>query len=95
MVPLIVIRPEPGCSATVAAGRAAGLDVHGHPLIAIRPRSWQTPDPAQFDALLAGSANVFRHGGPGLAGLKRLPVYAVGETTAAAARASPRVARRW
>lgn len=88
MVPLIVIRPEPGCSATVAAGRAAGLDVHGHPLFAIRPRSWQTPDPAQFDALLAGSANVFRHGGPGLAGLKRLPVYAVGETTAAAARAA-------
>lgn len=88
MVPLIVIRPEPGCSATVAAGRAAGLEVHGHPLFAVRPRSWQAPDPAQFDAVMAGSANVFRHGGPGLAGLKRLPVYAVGETTAAAARAA-------
>lgn len=88
MVPLIVIRPEPGCSATVAAGRTAGLDVHGHPLFAVAARSWQAPDPAQFDAVLAGSANVFRHGGPGLAGLRRLPVYAVGETTAAAARAA-------
>lgn len=86
MVPLVVIRPEPGCTATVAAARAAGLDVQGHPLFAIRPRSWQAPDPARFDAVLAGSANVFRHGGPGLAGLKRLPVYAVGETTGAAAR---------
>lgn len=88
MVPLVVIRPEPGCTATVTAARAAGLDVQGHPLFAVRPRSWQAPDPARFDAVLAGSANVFRQGGPGLAGLKRLPVYAVGETTGAAARAA-------
>lgn len=88
MVPLIVIRPEPGCSATVAAATAAGLDVHGYPLFAVRPCSWQAPDPARFDALLAGSANVFRHGGTGLAGLLGLPVYAVGETTASAARAA-------
>lgn len=88
MVPLVVIRPQPGCSATVAAAAAAQLDVHGHPLFAVTPRSWQAPDPAQFDAVLAGSANVFRHGGPGLAALRHLPVYAVGETTAAAARAA-------
>lgn len=88
MIPLIVIRPQPGCSATVAAAEAARIETYGHPLFAVRPRSWEAPDPARFAALLAGSANVFRHGGHGLAAVKRLPVYAVGETTAAAARAA-------
>ncbi|MDP3908432.1 uroporphyrinogen-III synthase [Novosphingobium sp.] len=88
MVPLVVIRPQPGCNATVAAAAAAGLDVRSHPLFTIVPCSWQAPDPARFSALLAGSANVFRHGGRGLAALRHLPVYAVGETTAAAARAA-------
>lgn len=86
MVPLIVIRPEPGCSATVMAARAAGLDAHGFPLFTITPRSWALPPGSAFDALLAGSANAFRHGGAGLAALRGLPVYAVGDSTAGAAR---------
>lgn len=86
MVPLVVIRPEPGCSATVAAARAAGLDAAGHPLFAVAARSWQAPPPGNYDAVLAGSANVFRHGGPALAAYRTLPVLAVGETTAMAAR---------
>ncbi|WP_088306675.1 uroporphyrinogen-III synthase [Novosphingobium sp. B 225] len=86
MVPLIVIRPEPGCAATAEAARALGLETVAQPLFAIEPRSWQAPLAADFDALLIGSANVLRHGGRGLDALKNLPVYAVGETTAQAAR---------
>jgi len=86
MLPLIVIRPEPGCTATVSAARAAGLDPHGFPLFAVVARSWQAPPPDQFDALLLGSANALRAAGPGLAALRHLPAYCVGETTAAAAR---------
>lgn len=88
MVPLVVIRPEPGCSASVAAARKAYLEVHGFPLFDIAAKSWEAPQPDQFDALLVGSANVFRHGGPGLRALTALPVLAVGDTTAEAARAA-------
>lgn len=87
-LPLIVIRPEPGAAATLAAARAMGLDARAFPLFAIDPVDWQAPDPAAFDVVLAGSANVFRHGGPALKDLVRLPVHAVGETTAEAARAA-------
>lgn len=88
MSPLIVIRPEPGNSATVAAARAAGLETHGFALFSVSPRRWEAPDPARFDAMLAGSANVFRHGGSALAALRSLSVYAVGDSTAEAARAA-------
>lgn len=86
MVPLIVIRPEPGCDATLAAARALRLETHGFPLFEVVPRSWEAPPPGQFDAILGGSGNAFRHAGKGLSLLHGLPVYAVGETTARAAR---------
>ncbi|MFC6911620.1 uroporphyrinogen-III synthase [Novosphingobium lubricantis] len=86
-LPLIVIRPEPGNAATLAAARAAGITAIAAPLFAIAPVDWTVPE-AAFDAILVGSANVFRHGGPGLAALRTLPVIAVGEATAAAARAA-------
>ncbi|MFM5948402.1 MAG: uroporphyrinogen-III synthase [Novosphingobium sp.] len=86
-VPLVIIRPEPGCSASLATARTMpGLEIHGHPLFEVNPRSWEAIAPDQIDALLIGSPAVFRHGGRGLAVLKGLPVYAVGEVTAAAAR---------
>jgi uroporphyrinogen-III synthase len=88
MVPLVVIRPEPGCSASVGAARAARMEAHGYPLFEVSAKSWEAVSPAGFDALLIGSANVFRHGGPGLRALTALPVLAVGETTAEAARAA-------
>jgi uroporphyrinogen-III synthase len=87
-LPLIVIRPEPGATATVAAARELGLSALAFPLFEVTPVPWQAPDPADFDLILAGSANVFRHGGDGLAALAGLPVHAVGEATAAAARAT-------
>jgi uroporphyrinogen-III synthase len=86
-LPLIVVRPEPGNAVTLAAARQRGLDAHGFPLFNITPMPWRVPDGA-FDAILAGSANLFRHGGPQLAALTSVPVMAVGATTAEAARAS-------
>lgn len=85
MTPLLILRPEPGNAASVAAARALGLEAIGAPLFAIVPVS--SPLPAgPFDAVLAGSANAFRHGGDVLAELTDLPVFAVGEATATAAR---------
>jgi uroporphyrinogen-III synthase len=84
-LPVVAIRAEPGCSATVAAGRDFGLDILPVPLAEIRPVEWSLPD-GEFDALLLGSANALRHGGPAVDNLVDKPVYAVGETTAAVAR---------
>lgn len=49
--------------------------------------AWSLPDDP-IDGILAGSANAFHHGGPDLARLTALPVHAVGEATAEAARAA-------
>jgi len=87
-LPLIVIRPEPGATATVAAARELGLSARAFALFEVTPVPWRPPDPADFDLILAGSSNVFRHGGDGLAALAGLPVHAVGEATAEAARAA-------
>lgn len=85
---IIAIRPEPGLARTLAAGREAGLAVEGVPLFEVRPLPWEPPPPAAFDALLIGSANALRHGGPLLSDFRDLPVHAVGEETAQAARAA-------
>jgi uroporphyrinogen-III synthase len=88
MTRVIVLRPEPGASETVARAAALGLDVVAIPLFRIEPLEWQVPDPAQFDALLLTSANAVRFGGSGLAALRGLRVHAVGEATATAARSA-------
>ncbi|MCB2087879.1 MAG: uroporphyrinogen-III synthase [Sphingomonadaceae bacterium] len=85
---VIAIRPEPGCSATVKRGEQLGLPMAGFPLFEVVPVAWEQPVRAHFDGVLVGSANAFRHGGEGLEGLQHLPVYAVGEATAQAARAA-------
>jgi uroporphyrinogen-III synthase len=63
-----------------------GLDVVTCPLFRVEPVEWAVPDAADYDALLLTSANAVRHGGKGLGELRALPVHAVGEATAAAAR---------
>ena len=83
---IAVLRPEPGNRVTAAAIEAAGRRTIRLPLFALRAIAWEPPDPAGFDALIATSANVFRHGGTGLFRLAGLPVHAVGEVTAEAAR---------
>ncbi|ANU07368.1 uroporphyrinogen-III synthase [Paraurantiacibacter namhicola] len=82
---ILCIRPEPGCAASVAAGRELRLEITALPLFAVEPVAWDVPEPAAFDAVLAGSANAFRHGGEGLGVLTGLPVLAVGKATAQAA----------
>ena len=86
MRPVIIVRPEPGASATAARAAALGLDARTVPLFAIEPVAWHVPNVAAHDALLLTSANAVRHAGPGLATLARLPCHAVGAATAAAAR---------
>ena len=82
---LVILRPEPGASATAARARAIGLDAIAMPLFEVEPAAWEVPEPGGFDALLLTSANAVRTGGGGLERLLGLPVYAVGEATAAAA----------
>lgn len=83
---IFVIRPEPGLQSTLRAARDMGLAAIGLPLFEVLPLQWDVPDPAAFDALLLGSANAVRHGGAGLEALRSLPVHAVGQATAQAAR---------
>ena len=86
MRPLVILRPQPGASATAAAARELGLEPVFVPLFSVEPVSWEAPHPAGFDVLLLTSANAVRHGGLELGKLRGLPVYAVGEATAAEAR---------
>jgi uroporphyrinogen-III synthase len=88
MRPLVILRPEPGASATADQARAMGMAVLAIPLFEVVPVEWSAPDPAQYDAIVMTSANAVRHGGAELERLKGLPVLAVGPATAAAARAA-------
>ena len=85
---LVILRPEPGASESVERARQLGLEPQAVPLFEIESIEWQAPDASEFDALLLTSANALGHGGPKLAWLKPLPVYAVGGATAAAAQAA-------
>jgi uroporphyrinogen-III synthase len=84
--PIAVLRPEPGNRVTATAIEAAGRRVIRMPLFEARPVAWAVPDSADYDALIVTSANAMRHGGPGLVRLLELPVHAVGQVTAEAAR---------
>lgn len=88
MMPVIVIRPEPGCSATLAAARELGLAAHGFALFTIIARNWQAPTAQAIDALLLGSANTLRCAGENLALYAGKPAYVVGGATASAAAAA-------
>jgi uroporphyrinogen-III synthase len=86
MRPLVIVRPEPGASATAAAAQRAGLSPVVMPLFRIEPVEWRAPGTSQFDGLLLTSANAVRFAGDELGRLSGLPAYCVGESTAAAAR---------
>jgi uroporphyrinogen-III synthase len=85
--PLLILRPEPGATATHAAAAALGLVAERFPLFHTAPHPWDAPAPESFDALLIGSANALRHGGPQLAAYAGKPAYCVGQATARAAQA--------
>lgn len=85
-LPILVIRPEPGCAATLAAAREQDMSLAGYPLSRIEPVEWSAPE-GPFDALLIGSANALRQFDPLVDRFADKPVYAVGESTAAEAKA--------
>jgi uroporphyrinogen-III synthase len=85
---ILILRPQPGADETAARARALGLEPLVAPLFTIRPIDWTPLDPAGFDAVLLTSANAPRHAGDAMTSFLGLPCYAVGESTAAAARAA-------
>ena len=82
---VLVLRPEPGASATVERARQRGLDPFAIPLFEVEPVEWDAPDPWSFDALLLTSANAVRCAGVQISSLRSLPVHSVGNATAEAA----------
>lgn len=84
----LVLRPQPEADATAARADALGVAVTVAPLFTTVALPWQAPSATGYDALMLTSANTLRLGGPDLAAFRHLPVFAVGEATAAAARAA-------
>lgn len=82
---LLILRPEPGASETAARALGMGLEPVVAPLFAIHGLEARPVERADYDAILLTSANGARYAPPGVAGL---PCFAVGESTAEAARRS-------
>lgn len=81
---VLVTRPEPAASRTAQHLKDLGFTPIPAPLLRIRPLEHRLPDPALLQAILVTSANAL----PGLPSTYRhLPLYAVGDGTAARARA--------
>lgn len=87
---VLVTRPEPGASETVARLEALGFETVVLPLTHIVPLdAGPAPDPHAVDAVAVTSVNALRHASPAmLAALSAKPVFAVGDATAEAARQS-------
>ncbi len=82
---VLVTRPAEDCARTAALLRSRGHEAVPAPLFSVRTLPAELAIAA--DAVLAASANALRRADPaGLAGLTRLPLFAVGAATAAAAR---------
>jgi uroporphyrinogen-III synthase len=80
---VLVTRPEPGASRTAARLSAAGFEAVVLPLTRIAPLDFAPPD-GDFDAVIVTSAQALSAAAPNR--LFKLPVFAVGEATAASAR---------
>lgn len=85
---VLILRPQPGAAESAERARAMRLEPIVAPLFELRPLAWEPPDPARFEAVMLTSANAVRCGGDAMTPLLGLPCYAVGEATAAAARAA-------
>lgn len=83
---VLVLRPEPGASVTVERARQRGIQAVALPLFEVEPIGWGAPEASSFDGLLLTSANAVRCAGDQLKDLRGLQVYAVGPSTAEAAR---------
>jgi uroporphyrinogen-III synthase len=85
---VLVTRPQPDDEATAASLRSKGFEVLLAPMLRFEPIAFQDDIDARYGAVIVTSANALRGIEPHLAGhrLLHLPLYAVGEHTAAAAR---------
>jgi uroporphyrinogen-III synthase len=85
---VLVTRPHPDDEATAAALRTRGFEVLQAPMLRFEPVAFHDDIDARYDAVIVTSANALRGIEPYLAGsrLLKLPLFAVGEHTASAAR---------
>jgi uroporphyrinogen-III synthase len=85
---VLVTRPHPDDEATAAALRARGFEVLRAPMLRFEPVPFHDDADARYGAVIVTSANALRAIAPYLAGSRilKLPLFAVGEHTAAAAR---------
>jgi uroporphyrinogen-III synthase len=85
---VLVTRPHPDDEATAGALRARGFEVLQAPMLRFAAVPFQDDVDARYDAVIVTSANALRAIEPQLAGsrLLELPLFAVGDHTASAAR---------
>src|ERR1700733_15762101 len=85
---VLVTRPHPDNETTAATLRSRGFEVLLAPMLRFEPIAFQDDTDARYGAVIVTSANALRGIEPHIAGhrLLQLPLYAVGEHTAAAAR---------
>ena len=85
---ILVTRPEPDNTTTVAALRRMGHDVLSAPMLRFEPVALQDDPDTHYGAVIVTSANALRAiaGQAGLPVLLDLPLFAVGDKTADAAR---------
>jgi uroporphyrinogen-III synthase len=85
---VLVTRPHPDDETTAASLRARGFDVLRAPMLRFEPVVFHDDMNARYGAVIVTSANALRGIEPHLKGhrMLELPLFAVGEHTAAAAR---------
>lgn len=88
MVKMLVTRPEPDASETAARLGALDIEAVLEPLLVAETLTTTLPDAEGFAALAATSANALRalHDRGELPHFRKLPLFAVGDRTAALAR---------
>jgi uroporphyrinogen-III synthase len=87
---ILVTRPQPDNDTTTSALRARGFDVLPAPMLQFEAVPLRDDPDAHYGAVIVTSANALRAiaGQPDIADLQKLPLFAVGERTAEAARAA-------
>ncbi len=92
---VLVTRPHPDDEVTASALRAKGFEVLRAPMLRFEPVAFRYDEEARYGAIIVTSANALRGIEPHLAGSQfsgshvqwlKLPLFAVGEHTASAAR---------
>ena len=88
---ILITRPEPGLSETVRAVEAMGLEAVACPLLRIRRHRPRLPHAGALDAILLTSGQAvapLAEAASADTALRDLPLFAVGDATAARARAT-------